>query len=292
MSSARALSQRIEVLVEALPFIHRLQGQPLVVKYGGSAMEEEHMIDRTLRDVAFLRAVGIGVVIVHGGGKAINGKMREAGLKPHFVGGLRVTDLPTIQLVAETLDHEINAMLVEKLRALGTKAQGYSGRDYIEATKMPPVETPNGPVDLGLVGEVGNVDISPIRTALDANEVPVLSPIGKGADGWLLNVNADTVAGAVAAALGAGRLVFISDVPGLMRDPKQADSHIPSLQSQAIEKLLRDGIIAGGMIPKIESALLALARGVERAHLVDGRVAHSLLLALLTPHGSGTEITP
>ncbi|MBS0659851.1 MAG: acetylglutamate kinase [Verrucomicrobia bacterium] len=283
---------RIETCVEVLPFLQRLQGQPLVIKYGGSAMEEEHMIERTLRDVAFLRVAGLQPVIVHGGGKAISAKMREAGLKPLFVGGLRVTDLPSVQLVADTLDHDINAMLVTKLRALGVATVGLSGRDHVQATKMAPVETPDGPVDLGAVGDVAQVDVEPIRAALARGEVPVLSPIGKAADGWLLNVNADTVAGAVAAALGAGRLVYISDVPGLMRDPQQADSLIPSLQSEAIERLIKSGIIAGGMIPKIESALLALSKGAERVHLIDGRVPHSLLLALLTPHGLGTELVP
>lgn len=283
-------SIRIETCLEILPFLQKLQGQPLVIKYGGSAMEEEHMIERTLRDIAFLRVGGLQPVIVHGGGKAITAKMREAGIKAVFVGGLRVTDLPSIQLVAETLDQEINAMLVAKLGALGVKAVGLSGRDVVQATKMPPVETADGPVDLGAVGDVAEIEIEPIRAALARGEVPVISPIGRAADGGLLNVNADTVAGAVAAALGAGRLVYISDVPGLMRDPQQADSLIPSLQTVIIEKLLKDGIIVGGMIPKIESALLALARGVDRVHLVDGRVPHSLLLALLTPHGLGTEI--
>ncbi len=286
------MAVHVEALTDVLPFIQRLKGQPLVLKYGGSAMEEEQMIDRTLRDIAFLRTVGLQPVVVHGGGKAITTKMRAAGIKAVFVTGLRVTDLASVQLVAETLDHDINAMLVAKLNGLGVTAVGLSGRDHVHATKMEPVQTVDGPVGLGAVGEVDSVDLTAIKAAIDRGEVPVLSPIGRGADGWLLNVNADTVAGAVAAGLGAGRLVYISDVPGLMRDPKRPESLIPSLQSEAIEKLLKDGIIAGGMIPKIESAMLSLSRGVERVHLIDGRVPHSLLLALLTPHGLGTELLP
>lgn len=283
---------RIEALADALPFIQKLQGLPLVIKYGGSAMEEEQIIERTLHDVALLAAVGLKPVIVHGGGKAISTRMRDAGLKPVFVSGLRLTDDVSMRIVAETLDDVVNPMIVGKLKAAGCKAVGLSGRKFIEAKRSAPVPTNDGLVELGAVGDVERVLLDGIHRALERGEVPVMSPIGSDGDGQDLNVNADTVAGATAAALGAGRLVYISDVPGLMRDPKQADSLIPSLQSVAISKLLDDGIIAGGMIPKVESALLALSRGVERAHLIDGRVPHALLMALFTPHGTGTEILP
>ena len=285
-------AERIEALAEALPFIQKLQGQPLVIKYGGSAMEEEQVIERTLGDVAFLAAVGLKPVIVHGGGKAISTRMRNAGIKPMFVSGLRVTDAASIRLVAETLDGEVNAMLVAMLNATGCHAVGLSGRDSVRAKKAAPVPTNDGPVDLGAVGDVESVSLAHIQRALARGEVPVMSPLGRDASGQILNVNADTVAGATAAALGAGRLVYISDVPGLMRNPKIAESLIPSLQSEAISRLLKDDIIGGGMIPKVESALLALSRGVERVHLIDGRVPHALLLALFTPHGIGTEILP
>ncbi len=285
-------TDRIEALADALPFIQKLQGLPLVIKYGGSAMEEEHIINRTLDDVALLQAVGLKPVIVHGGGKAISARMRDAGIKPVFVGGLRLTDAVSMRIVAETLDDVVNPLIVAKLKAAGCKAVGLSGRDYIEAKRAAPVPTNDGLVELGAVGDVERISLDGIHRALERGEVPVMSPIGNDADGQDLNVNADTVAGATAAALGAGRLVYISDVLGLMRDPKQADSLIPSLQSVAISRLLDDGIIVGGMIPKVESALLALSRGVERAHLIDGRIPHALLMALFTPHGIGTEILP
>jgi acetylglutamate kinase len=218
--------------------------------------------------------------------------MRDAGIKPVFVGGLRLTDAVSMRIVAETLDDVVNPMIVAKLKAAGCKAVGLSGRDFIEAKRAAAVPTNDGMVDLGSVGDVERVSLDGIHRALERGEIPVMSPIGCDPDGQDLNVNADTVAGATAAALGAGRLVYISDVLGLMRDPKQPDSLIPSLQSVAISRLLDDGIIVGGMIPKIESALLALSRGVERVHLIDGRIPHALLMALFTPHGIGTEILP
>jgi acetylglutamate kinase len=283
---------RIEALADALPFIQKLQGLPLVIKYGGSAMEEEQVIERTLRDVALLAAVGLKPVIVHGGGKAISTRMRDAGIKPIFVGGLRLTDKASMRIVANTLDDVVNGMIVSKLRAAGCKAVGLSGRKYVEAKKAAPIPTNDGLVELGYVGDVERVLLDGIQRALERGEVPIMSPIGRDSDGQDLNVNADTVAGATAGALGAGRLVYISDVLGLMRDPKQPDSLIPSLQSVAIERLLNDGIIVGGMIPKVESALFALSRGVERAHLIDGRIPHALLMALFTLRGIGTEILP
>ena len=285
-------ADRIEALADALPFIQKLQGQPLVIKYGGSAMEDDQVIERTLRDVAFLAAVGLKPIIVHGGGKAITARLRDAGIKPVFVAGLRVTDAASLRLVAETLDVQVNKMIVAKLSATGCRAVGMSGRDSVLAKKAAKVPTNDGLVDLGAVGDVEKVSLDAIQGALARGEVPVMSPVGRDAAGQLLNVNADTVAGATAAALGAGRLVYISDVPGLMRDPKIADSLIPSLQSEPVAGLLKDGIIVGGMIPKVESALLALSRGVERVHLIDGRIPHALLMALFTPHGIGTEMLP
>lgn len=285
-------ADRIEALADALPFIQKLQGQPLVIKYGGSAMEDDQVIERTLRDVAFLAAVGLKPVIVHGGGKAITARLRDAGVKPVFVAGLRVTDAASMRLVAETLDGQVNGKIVAQLTAAGCKAVGMSGRDSVLAKKAAPVPTNDGLADLGAVGDVEKVSLDAIQGALARGEVPVMSPVGRDAAGQLLNVNADTVAGATAAALGAGRLVFLSDVPGLMRDPKIADSLIPSLQSEPVAGLLKDGIIIGGMIPKVESALLALSRGVERVHLIDGRIPHALLMALFTPHGIGTEMLP
>ena len=285
---------RAEALLDALPFIQRFRGQTFVIKYGGSAMEDEHLVERTLCDVVFLEAVGIRPVIVHGGGKAITDRMREAGIKAHFVNGLRVTDAASMQIVADTLENVINPMIVSKLGEFGGKAVGVSGRETVRARKAPP--QPGGKkgqaADLGFVGEVESVTLDAVRAALGRGLIPVVSPVGVDAVGTALNINADVAAGAVAADLQAAKLIYISDVRGIMRDPSQADSLIPSVNREMIGKLVKDGIIEGGMIPKVESAAEALGKGVGKVHLIDGRLAHALLLELFTDSGVGTEIAP
>jgi acetylglutamate kinase len=284
---------RNEILIEALPFIQEFRGKIFVIKYGGSAMEDEHLVQRTLRDVVFLEAVGIKPVLVHGGGKAITSRMREAGLKSQFVEGLRVTDAASMAIVEHTLDTVINPVIVETIIRFGGKALGVSGRSVIQATKLAPQPRHKlEPLDLGLVGDVSGVHLQPIRDALAQEIVPVISPIGTDATGTVLNVNADVAAGAIAAELQAYKLIYISDVRGIMRDPAQEDSLIPSINSELIARLIRDEIIEGGMIPKVESAVDALRRGVAKAHLIDGRLSHSLLLEFFTNAGIGTEILP
>ncbi len=283
---------RAEALIEALPYIQEYRGKTVVIKYGGSAMEDEHIVERMLRDVVFLEAVGINPVVIHGGGKAITLKMRDAGLKPQFVNGLRVTNETAIRIVEEILDKEINPKIVATLNEFGGRASGISGRNVIKAEKLPPqAEGKAAAVDLGFVGEVVSVDLKKIQKVLAEEKTPVISPIAEDEHGVTLNVNADIAAGAIAAALKASKLIYLSDVLGIMRDPREKDSLIPSITSEMIETLIEDEVIEGGMIPKVRSAVEALGNGVGKVHLIDGRIPHSILLEIFTNSGVGTEIT-
>lgn len=285
---------RAETLVEALPFIQKHRGQTFVIKYGGSAMEDEHLVERTLRDVLFLEAVGIKPVLVHGGGKAITTRMREARIKAQFVNGLRVTDAESIAIVENVLDTVINPMIVHHMGAFSGLATGISGKDVFRARKSSPqsVSGRGAAVDLGFVGDVISVDLKAVNQAIAEKRVPVISPIGLDEQGVVLNVNADVAAAAVASELRAAKLIFISDVRGIMRDPSAADSLIPSVTSAQIAKLIADEIISGGMIPKVQSAVESLGKGVGSVHLIDGRIAHALLLEVFSSLGHGTEILP
>ena len=282
---------RAEALIEALPFMQKYRGQLFVIKYGGSAMEDEHTVDRLLRDVVFLEAVGINPVLIHGGGKAITSQMREAGIKARFVNGLRVTPEASIRIVEEVLSRCINPKIVETLQEFGGKAVGIPGNQVFHARKLPPQRDEKGEeVDLGFVGEVVGVAIEQIQKAVAAEIVPVISPIGRDETGATYNINADTAAGAIASALGAAKMIYLSDVSGIMRDPRQEDSLISTLSIKGVEGLIEEGIIAGGMIPKVESAVNAIEKGVKKVHFIDGRIQHSLLLEVFTNSGVGTEI--
>ena len=282
---------RAEALIEALPFIQKFRAQTFVIKYGGSAMEDEHVIERLLRDIVFLEAVGINPVLVHGGGKAITDRMREAGQRAKFVNGLRVTDESAIKIVEEVLDGVINPRIVARIQEFNGNAVGMSGRKVFIAKRLPPqTDAQNVAVDLGFTGEVVGLKIDKIREILDAEKVPVISPISQDSDGIPLNVNADIAAGAIAGALKATKLVYLSDVPGIMRTPGEKDSLIPSVNREMIETLIEDEVIEGGMVPKVKSALDAIEKGVGKVHLIDGRVPHSLLIEIFTNAGIGTEI--
>jgi acetylglutamate kinase len=284
---------RAEALIEALPFIQRFRGQLFVIKYGGSAMEDDQVVERFLRDVVFLEAVGINPVLIHGGGKAITSRMRESGLKPRFVNGLRVTDETSIQIVQEVLDQVINPEIVASLKELGGQATGLRGTDVLVGKKLPPqTEGKETNIDLGFVGEVIDVRTAPIEKVVAAESVPVISPLARDSEGRVLNINADIAAGTVAGKLKAGKFIYLSDVPGIMRDPTDRESLIPTVSRAEIERLREDEIITGGMIPKVESALNALAQGVKKVHFIDGRTPHSLLLEIFTNDGVGTEIIP
>lgn len=283
---------RAESLIEALPYIQRFRGQTFVIKYGGAALEDEQQVERLLRDVVFLEAVGINPVIVHGGGKAISAKMRAAGIAPRFVNGLRVTDETSVRIVQETLDQEINPEIVATIQEHGGKAVGLSGRAVFVSRKLPPQRQDDGSeADIGFVGEATGVNKKDVLAAVKREVVPVISPIGATPEGQVLNINADIAAAALATALKADKLLFVSDVPGIMRNPAQADSLIPSVTSEQIVTLIREKVIEGGMIPKVESAVRALQAGVGKIHLIGGHVPHGLLLEIFTNSGIGTEIT-
>lgn len=284
---------RAEALIEALPYIQRFRGALFVIKYGGSAMEDDQVVERFLRDVVFLEAVGINPVLIHGGGKAITLRMREAGLKPRFVNGLRVTDEQSIEIVEDVLDNELNPSIVARLKEFGGQAIGLRGRDVLVGKKLPlQTEGKATEVDLGFVGEVIDVKLDAIHAAIASETVPVISPLAGDREGRVLNINADIAAGTIAGHLRATKFIYLSDVPGIMRDPTDKESLIPSVTREEIEHLREDEIISGGMIPKVESALHALAQGVKKVHFIDGRTPHSLLLEVFTNTGVGTEIVP
>jgi len=290
---AQSPTVRTEALIEALPFIQRFRGQLFVIKYGGSAMEDDNIVERFLRDVVFLEAVGINPVLIHGGGKAITTRMRDAGLKPKFVNGLRVTDEQSIQIVEEVLDGVINPGIVKALNDFGGRAVGIHGKRLLIGKKLPPqTEGKATGIDLGYVGEVVDVDLREVEQAIADEMVPVISPLARDGDGVVLNINADIAAGTVAGRLRAAKFIYLSDVPGIMRDPMDKNSLIPSVNRSKIEHLLEEEIISGGMIPKVESAMHALEQGVKKVHFIDGRAPHSLLIEIFTNSGIGTEIVP
>jgi acetylglutamate kinase len=278
------LIQKADVLLEALPYIQRFRSSIFVVKYGGSFMDstDEKVRTGVAADIVFLESVGINPIVVHGGGKAITTAMEKAGIKAQFVQGLRVTDEASMQIVEDVLGNVINRDIVETIQKLGGKARGFSGKDVFRCRQLD--------VDLGYVGEVTTIEIEKIRKCLYGSVTPVISPIGLGEDGHAYNINADVAAAKLAVAIGARRLVFMSDVPGLMRDPKDPATLISHLQTSEVLDLKRAGIIDKGMIPKVDSAVEAVHAGVRRVHFVDGRTPHSVLLEIFTDKGIGTEI--
>ena len=282
---------RAEALIEALPYIQKFRGQLFVIKYGGSAMEDDQVVERFLRDVIFLESVGINPILIHGGGKAITQRMRDAGQKARFVNGLRVTDAQAIRIVEEVLDGLINPAIVRQLTAFGAKAAGIPGKRVMLARKLPPQsEGKSSLVDLGFVGEVVGIRAAEVIAALESGNIPVISPLAGDEHGIAYNINADIAAGTIAGALKASKMIYLSDVPGIMRDPTEKDSLIPSVNREKIEQLIEDEVIAGGMIPKVESALNAIDQGVQKVHFIDGRTPHALLLEIFTNAGIGTEI--
>lgn len=285
------LISKADVLLEALPYILRFRNQTFVVKYGGSFMDSPDAAVRTgvARDIVFLEAVGINPVVVHGGGKAITRAMEAAGLKANFIQGQRVTDEATVNVVEKVLSHEINPEVVQTIDSLGGRAQGFAGSDIFTCRKMF-LNAPEGQLDIGYVGEVIAVKTEPLLECIRRNITPVISPTARDVSGHIYNCNADVAAAQAAIALKAARLVFMSDVPGLMRDPKDASTIIPHLQIKEVPDLKKAGIVDKGMIPKVDSAVAALKSGVNKVSFVDGRVDHSVLLEIFTDKGVGTEI--
>ena len=279
-------------LLEALPYIQRFRSQIFVVKYGGSFMDlpDEEERHRVARDVVFLEAVGINPVVVHGGGKAITRALEAAGLKAQFVGGHRQTNEATIEVVDRVLSREINPEIVDAIQNFGGKARGFVGSDIFRCRKFWQKDDKGEPVDLGFVGDVEEVDVEPLRECIRRSVTPVISPVARAGDGRIYNCNADVAAAKTAIALKARRLVFMSDVPGLLRDPKDDASLIAHLRVTEVPQLRRAGVIGEGMIPKVDSALTAIESGVEKVQFVDGRIPHSVLLEIFTDAGVGTEV--
>jgi acetylglutamate kinase len=282
----KKIIEKAAVLIEALPYIQSFQGKVVVVKLGGSAMTSPACVEGVLRDVVFMEAVKMKPVVIHGGGNAISRRMKEAGITPRFVHGQRVTDLKAIGIVSEVLA-EINRELAQRIEALGGRAESFSSHEkrVITARK-------HGPAELGFVGEAAGVDTAAIRKATRAGRVPVIAPLGSDEKGRLYNINGDLAAGAIAGALKAEKLVFLTDVEGIMtRDDGSGQRQVlSSLKREEINRLVEEATIAGGMIPKVTAGLLALDQGVKKIHIIDGRIKHSLLLEIFTDKGVGTEI--
>lgn len=285
------VTAKAKVLLEALPYIQDFRGSTFVVKYGGSFMDDPDSATRTrvAFDIAFLAAVGINVVVVHGGGKAITRAMENSGLVANFVNGLRVTDEATIGVVKKTLDEIVNKDVCEAISSAKAKPKGLPGDTVLVCQKLTTDDDGN-PIDLGFVGEVTEVKVKLIKKEIAEGFVPVISPVAEGYDSKPYNVNADLVAGRVASALRARRLVYMSDVPGLLSAPPDPASLISTLKIAQVDELKKKGVIDKGMRPKVASAIRALQEGVQRVHFIDGRLPHSLLLEIFTDKGIGTEI--
>jgi acetylglutamate kinase len=286
------LISKAATLLEALPYIQRYSGETFVIKYGGSFMDSPDPAIRSgvARDVVFLEAVEINPVVVHGGGKAITRAMERAGLKPSFVQGQRVTDETAVGVVDQVLSREINPEIVQTINSLGGQARGFAGTEIFTCRKLWFNQADGSLIDIGCVGEVTGVKTAPLLECVERGITPVISPTARGDDGRIYNCNADIAAAQVAIALRAKRLVFMSDVPGLLRDPKDLNSLITHLRSSEVETLRKAGVVEAGMIPKVESAVAATKAGVEKVSLVDGRVPHAVLLEIFTDAGVGTEV--
>ena len=279
-------------LLEALPYIQRFRSQVFVVKYGGSFMDSPDPAERhrVAREIVFLEAVGINPVVVHGGGKAVTRAVEKAGGSTNFVQGQRVTDKGAIKVVDDVLSRQINPEIVKAIEELGGKARGFAGSDIFRCKKYVARDANGDPVDLGFVGQVYDVNIEPLRECIRRRITPVISPTARGPDGQVYNCNADVAAAQTAIALKARRLVFMSDVPGLLRKPGDPKSLMSHLSASEVPELKANGVVAEGMIPKVDSAVAAIHSGVEKVQFVDGRVPHSVLLEIFTDAGVGTEV--
>ena len=283
----KSIINKAEILTEALPYIKKFSGITVVIKYGGAALVNEEIKSTIIKDIALMKFVGFKPVVVHGGGKDINKALERVGIEPQFKDGLRVTDEETMEVVQEVLVGKVNKSLVTELCLQGINAVGVCGKDsgFMKVKKA----TPNG-LDLGLVGEVTEVDTTLINTLLDNDFEPVISTVGVDEEGNSYNVNADYAAVAVAGALNAEKLVFITDVAGVMRDVNDPNSVISTTNTAEINELIADGTIAGGMIPKVQCCLAGVNAGVKNVHILDGRIAHCLILEIFTNKGIGTLI--
>ncbi len=283
--------KKAEILCEALPYIQKFRNAVVVIKFGGSSMEDPELVKSTMRDVVLMECIGIRPIVVHGGGKAISAELKKQDIPVRFVNGLRHTCERTIQIVDDVLHEQVNRNLVELANAAGGRAVGLSGKSMLLAERTWSVDPISGDKqDIGFVGDILGVNPDPVFDALNAGLTPVITPLGRGADGQIYNINADTAACRIAEALRARKLVFMSDVPGVMRDPAVESSVIPTICTTEIPGLIAAKVLSGGMLPKINSCVHALQAGINKVHMIDGRVPHSLLLELFTDHGIGTQI--
>ena len=285
MNNVFSNSERAEVLVQALPYIKRYNGKIVVIKYGGNAMINEHLKEQVMEDIALLRLIGVKVVLVHGGGPEISEVMEKMGKKPEFIDGCRVTDKETVDIVQMVLAGKINKTLVNLLEMKGGKAMGISGLDgrLIEASVKDK--------KLGYVGHIERVNITPITDLLEKGYIPVVSTVGCDLKGNTYNINGDTAAAFIAGALGAERLIMMTDIAGILRDKDDSSSLIPEITVSDARALYESGVVSGGMIPKVECCIEALQKGVKNVIIMDGRVPHSILMEILTDEGAGTMVT-
>ena len=281
---------KADVLIEAIPYIRKFAGTTVVVKYGGSAMVDEKLKKSVIKDIALLKYIGLKPVVVHGGGKEITALLDRLGKETQFVDGLRVTDAETAGVAEMVLSGSIGKSLVENLESVGVEACGINGKDGHTLQARKKVDEKGR--DLGFVGEIEKVDIHLIETLLEAGYVPVISPVGVDSYSQTYNINADYAASAIAGALNAQKLVFLTDVEGILRDKDDPSTIIRRMSAQEAIDMIADGTINGGMIPKVECCLDALRKGVRTVHVLDGRLPHSMLLEIFTASGVGTMVTP
>ncbi len=284
---------KASALVEALGYIQRFHDKVVVVKVGGSIMDDEQALSNILIDIVFLNYVGMQPVLVHGGGKAINQAMETAGLVPQMVMGRRYTDERTIAIAEHVLCNQINKFIVNFIQTQGCEAMGlHSLSSVVLFAEKTYLQGPDGRrIDLGLVGEVTQVNARLLQLLVQADSIPCIATIARDMAGGRLNINADTAAGAVAAAMKAEKLVVVSDTHGIRSDPKDPESRVPSLTVNQIDEMVKSGVISAGMLPKVEACVTAIKGGVTKAHIIDGRIPHALLLEVYTESGIGTEIT-
>ncbi|MEN6350646.1 MAG: acetylglutamate kinase [Syntrophomonas sp.] len=278
--------EKAEILVEALPYIKDFYGKKVVIKYGGAAMTDCELKKKVMQDIVLMKYVGMHPIVVHGGGPEINSMLSRLNIKSEFINGLRVTDEDTMEVVEMVLGGKVNKEIVAGLNASGGKAIGISGKDgnLIEAAALDPEGK------MGFVGKVQQVNPQIIETVIENGYIPVIAPIGMGSGQESYNINADLVAAAIAVAMKADKLVLLTDVPGLLMDPKDSDSLISILRVSEVEDYIKKGIIAGGMAPKVQCCVEAVTGGVGRTHIIDGRVPHSILLEIFTDEGIGTMV--
>ncbi|AFZ50773.1 acetylglutamate kinase [Dactylococcopsis salina] len=278
-------ANRVRILSEALPYIQRFAGRTVVIKYGGAAMKERALKEQVIRDVVFLSCVGMRPVVVHGGGPEINSWLGKLGIEPQFKNGLRVTDADTMDVVEMVLVGRVNKEIVALINQAGGSAIGICGRDGNIISARPRSEE-----GIGFVGEVSTINPQLIESLINAGHVPVISTVASDETGQAYNINADTVAGAIAAALNAEKLILLTDTPGLLQDYTDPSTLITHLDIGKARQLITDGIVAGGMIPKVKCCVRSLAQGVRAAHIIDGRIPHSILLEIFSDEGIGSMI--